>query len=78
MAGEISAIIAEEAFDDLDGPIVRVTAPDTPVPYAATLEDAFIPQVEDVVRAARAGCWRRSHSNGTIGPGMHGRTGYGN
>jgi 2-oxoisovalerate dehydrogenase E1 component beta subunit len=53
MAGEISAIIAEEAFDDLDGPIVRVTAPDTPVPYAATLEDAFIPQVDDVVRAAR-------------------------
>lgn len=53
MAGEISAIIAEEAFDDLDGPIVRVTAPDTPVPYAASLEDAFIPQVEDVLRAAR-------------------------
>ncbi len=53
MAGEIAAIIVEEAFDDLDGPIVRVTAPDTPVPYAASLEDAFIPQVEDVVRAAR-------------------------
>ena len=53
MAGEIAAILAEEAFDDLDGPIVRVTAPDTPVPYAASLEDAFIPQVDDVVRAAR-------------------------
>ena len=53
MAGEIAAIIAEEAFDDLDGPVVRVTAPDTPVPYAASLEDAFIPQPEDVVRAAR-------------------------
>jgi len=53
MAGEIAAIIAEEAFDDLDGPIVRVTAPDTPVPYAAALEDAFIPRAEDVVRAAR-------------------------
>jgi pyruvate/2-oxoglutarate/acetoin dehydrogenase E1 component len=53
MAGEIAAIIVEEAFDDLDGPIRRVTAPDTPVPYAASLEDAFIPQVEDVVRAAR-------------------------
>ena len=53
MAGEIAAILAEEAFDDLDGPIMRVTAPDTPVPYAASLEDAFIPQVEDVVRAAR-------------------------
>ncbi|HLE68722.1 MAG TPA: alpha-ketoacid dehydrogenase subunit beta [Vicinamibacteria bacterium] len=53
MAGEIAAIIAEEAFDDLDGPIVRVTAPDTPVPYAAALEDAFIPRADDVVRAAR-------------------------
>jgi 2-oxoisovalerate dehydrogenase E1 component beta subunit len=53
MAGEIAAIIAEEAFDDLDGPILRVTAPDTPVPYAAPLEDAFIPGSEDVVRAAR-------------------------
>ncbi len=53
MAGEIAAIAADEAFDDLDGPIVRVTAPDTPVPYAAALEDAFIPSAEDVVRAAR-------------------------
>lgn len=53
MAGEIAAIIAEEAFDDLDGPIVRITAPDTPVPYAAALEDAFVPGVEDVIRAAR-------------------------
>jgi len=53
LAGEIAAILAEEAFDDLDGPIVRVTAPDTPVPYAATLEDAFLPQPADVVEAAR-------------------------
>jgi 2-oxoisovalerate dehydrogenase E1 component beta subunit len=53
MAGEIAAIVADEAFDDLDGPILRVTAPDTPVPYAAALEDAFIPRAEDVVRAAR-------------------------
>ena len=53
MAGELAAIVAEEAFDDLDGPIVRITAPDTPVPYAGSLEDAFIPQVDDVVRAAR-------------------------
>ncbi len=53
IAGEISAIISDEAFDDLDGPILRVTAPDTPVPYAAALEDAFIPRAEDIVRAAR-------------------------
>jgi 2-oxoisovalerate dehydrogenase E1 component beta subunit len=53
MAGEIAAILAEEAFDDLDGPIVRITAPDTPVPYAAALEDAFVPSVSDVMQAAK-------------------------
>jgi 2-oxoisovalerate dehydrogenase E1 component beta subunit len=53
MAGEIAALIADEAFEELDGPILRVTAPDTPVPYAAALEDAFIPRAEDVVRTAR-------------------------
>jgi 2-oxoisovalerate dehydrogenase E1 component beta subunit len=53
MAGEIAALIAEEAFDDLDGPIVRVTAPDTPVPCSPQLEDAFIPQPADVIEAAR-------------------------
>jgi 2-oxoisovalerate dehydrogenase E1 component beta subunit len=53
MGGEIAAVIAEEAFDDLDGPIVRVTAPDTPVPFSPPLEDAFIPQPDDVITAAR-------------------------
>ncbi len=53
IGGEIAALVAEQAFDDLDGPIVRITAPDTPVPYASTLEDAFIPQVADVVKASR-------------------------
>jgi 2-oxoisovalerate dehydrogenase E1 component beta subunit len=46
---EIVATIAEEAFEHLDGPISRVTAPDTPVPFSPPLEKAFIPQVEDVV-----------------------------
>ncbi len=53
MGGEIAALIAEEAFDDLDGPILRITAPDTPVPYSPPLEDAFIPQPDDVITAAR-------------------------
>lgn len=52
-AGEVAAVVAEEAFDDLDGPIVRITAPDTPVPYATSLEKVFIPSVERVVGAAR-------------------------
>jgi 2-oxoisovalerate dehydrogenase E1 component beta subunit len=46
---EIVATIAEEAFEHLDGPVTRVTAPDTPVPFSPPLEKAFIPQVEDVV-----------------------------
>ena len=46
---EIVATIAEEAFEQLDAPVKRITAPDTPVPFAPPLEKWFIPQVEDVV-----------------------------
>jgi 2-oxoisovalerate dehydrogenase E1 component beta subunit len=49
--GEIAATIAEEAFEDLDAPVKRLAAPDTPVPFSPPLEKAFIPQVDDVVRA---------------------------
>jgi 2-oxoisovalerate dehydrogenase E1 component beta subunit len=41
------------AFEYLDGPILRVTAPDTPIPYSPPLEDAFLPNVEKVVAKAR-------------------------
>ncbi len=51
-AGEIAAVINEEAFDYLDAPIARVTGKNTPIAYAPTLEDTFIPQVEDVLAAA--------------------------
>ena len=51
--GEIGATIAEEAFEHLDAPIRRITAPDTPVPFSPPLEKAFIPQVEDVVAGLR-------------------------
>ena len=50
---EIAATIAEEAFEDLDGPVRRIAAPDTPVPFSPALEAAFIPQVEDVVAGLR-------------------------
>jgi 2-oxoisovalerate dehydrogenase E1 component beta subunit len=50
---EIAATVAEEAFEDLDAPVRRVAAPDTPVPFAPPLEKAFIPQVEDVVKGLR-------------------------
>jgi 2-oxoisovalerate dehydrogenase E1 component beta subunit len=45
---EIVATIAEEAFENLDAPVKRLAAPDTPVPFSPPLEKAFIPQVEDV------------------------------
>lgn len=54
LAGEIAAIINEGAFEHLDGPILRVTSIDTPVPYAPPLEEFFLPQVDDVLKAARA------------------------
>ena len=53
LGGELAAIIAEEAFEYLDGPIVRITSPDTPVPYSPPLEDAFLPDVGKVLTAAR-------------------------
>jgi 2-oxoisovalerate dehydrogenase E1 component beta subunit len=54
VAGEIAARINELAFEWLDAPIRRVTARDTPLPYAAALEDHVLPQVADVTAAARA------------------------
>ncbi len=53
IAGEIAAIVCESAFADLDGPIARVTALDTPVPYAPPLEERFLPNAEKVAAAAR-------------------------
>jgi 2-oxoisovalerate dehydrogenase E1 component beta subunit len=51
--GEIAATIAEEAFEDLDAPVRRIAAPDTPVPFSPVLEKAYIPQVDDVVRGLK-------------------------
>lgn len=53
LAGEIIARIHEGAFEHLDGPVVRVTGLDTPVPYNKGLEAAALPQVDDLVAAAR-------------------------
>jgi pyruvate/2-oxoglutarate/acetoin dehydrogenase E1 component len=53
IGGELAAIIAEEAFEYLDAPIVRVASEDSPVPYAPPLEAAFLPNVDKVVAAAR-------------------------
>lgn len=54
IGAEISAVLSERCFEYLDGPLVRVTAPDTPVPFAPSLEAFFLPNAEKVCRAARA------------------------
>ncbi len=51
IGAEVSAIIAEEGFEYLDGPILRVSSPDAPIPYSPPLEDYFLPQVDDVMAA---------------------------
>ncbi|HXH27444.1 MAG TPA: alpha-ketoacid dehydrogenase subunit beta [Candidatus Polarisedimenticolia bacterium] len=53
IAGEIAAIINEEVFEYLDGPVLRVTAPDTPVPYSPPLEEYFLPNKDKIIEAAR-------------------------
>ena len=53
IGGEIAAILGEEAFEWLDAPVVRIASIDTPVPYSPPLEDYYLPQIKDVVEAAR-------------------------
>jgi 2-oxoisovalerate dehydrogenase E1 component beta subunit len=53
IAGEIAMRVSEQAFEWLDGPMLRVTAIDAPVPYSGSLEDYFLPQTDDVLKAAR-------------------------
>jgi 2-oxoisovalerate dehydrogenase E1 component len=51
VSSEVAARVAAEAFWDLDGPVLRVTPPHTHIPFAAVLEDAFVPQVDDIMSA---------------------------
>ena len=53
IAGELAVSITESIFEYLDAPIVRVTAPDTPVPFSPTLEEAFLPNTAKVIEKAR-------------------------
>ena len=52
VAGDIASVMGDRAFDYLDGPIKKVTAPDTPVPFAANLEQAYIPNADKVLDVA--------------------------
>ncbi len=58
IGAEIAAIVMEHCFDWLDAPLVRVTGKDVPLPYAANLERLAVPQVADIVAAAREVTYR--------------------
>jgi len=54
IGAEISATLMSDAFDDLDAPVMRINAKDVPLPYAANLEKMALPQVADIIAAAKA------------------------
>jgi pyruvate dehydrogenase E1 component beta subunit len=58
IGAEIAAIVMDQAFDWLDAPVARVAAEDVPLPYAANLERLALPQADDIVKAAKAVCYR--------------------
>ncbi|MBT5161836.1 MAG: pyruvate dehydrogenase complex E1 component subunit beta [Alphaproteobacteria bacterium] len=58
IGAEIAAVMMEQAFDDLDAPVLRITGKDVPMPYAANLEKLALPTVDDVVAAAKSVCYR--------------------
>ena len=57
IGSEIAALCMEHAFDWLDAPVKRVCAADVPLPYAANLEKLALPQVDDIIQAAREVCY---------------------
>ena len=73
IGGEIAARIAEKAFDCLDGPVLRIAAPDTPSPFSPTLEEAYLPNAAGIVHfdiaefpSRRAGIKRHDWYTGTL------------
>jgi pyruvate dehydrogenase E1 component beta subunit len=58
VGAEIAARIMQEAFDYLDAPVARITGKDVPMPYAANLEKLALPNVAEVVQAAKAVSYR--------------------
>ncbi len=53
IGGELSAIIAEEAFEWLDAPVIRVASIDSPVPFAPEMEDYYLPSLDEIIDACR-------------------------
>ncbi|CAA0806871.1 Pyruvate dehydrogenase E1 component subunit beta-1- mitochondrial [Striga hermonthica] len=58
VGAEICATVVEDSFEYLDAPVERIAGADVPMPYAANLERLAVPQVEDIVRAAKRTCYR--------------------
>ncbi|KAK8962835.1 hypothetical protein KSP40_PGU002992 [Platanthera guangdongensis] len=58
VGSEICAVVVEECFEYLDAPVERIAGADVPMPYAQNLERIALPQVEDIVRAAKRACYR--------------------
>ncbi|MCC6597410.1 MAG: pyruvate dehydrogenase complex E1 component subunit beta [Alphaproteobacteria bacterium] len=58
IGAEIAALIGEHAFDYLDAPLLRVCAADVPLPYAANLEALAMPQVDEIIHAAKKVCYK--------------------
>nr|CAD1839034.1 unnamed protein product [Ananas comosus var. bracteatus] len=58
VGAEICTSVVEESFEYLDAPVERISAADVPMPYAANLERMAVPQVDDIVRAAKRACYR--------------------
>jgi pyruvate/2-oxoglutarate/acetoin dehydrogenase E1 component len=53
VGAEVAALIGEEAFEDLDAPIRRLTAPDVPIPFSPSLEQRILPGLDDMKEAIR-------------------------
>ena len=53
IAAEVASTIAEKAFEHLDAPVVRLAPPNVPIPFSPTLEDAFLPGVDDIVATVK-------------------------
>ena len=58
VGSEVISVVCEQGFDDLDAPPVRVTAVDVPLPYAANLEKLALPQVDNIIQAVKAVCYK--------------------
>ncbi len=53
VGAEVSALVSEHCFEDLDAPVRRLTAPDVPIPFSPPLEQAVLPQLDDMKEACR-------------------------